>query len=154
MILSKTFTPAAFRGLAASFAAALVLGACATSPMERQSLLDSMLSQADDEVAKGRRDAALELLNRAAKESPASPAPWLKIANIWFDEGNYASSILAANEVLQREPASQEAKSLLVVAGLRVAAKNARGLASVNAINSNARNEAESLTKSLKAKIC
>ncbi|WP_147375755.1 hypothetical protein [Noviherbaspirillum cavernae] len=76
--------------------------------------------------------------------------PWLKIANIWFDAANYPSSILAANEVLQREPANQEAKSLLVVAGLRVAAGAVGGLRSPNAVNPSARLEAENLTNSLR----
>jgi tetratricopeptide (TPR) repeat protein len=108
------------------------------------------MTQADSELGKGRRDQAIALLNQAAKESPTNVAPWLKIANIWFDEGNYPSSILAANEVLARDASNQEAKSLLVVSGLRVAAKAVQGLVPHNPVNPNARQEAENLTKSLR----
>src|SRR4051794_7736398 len=84
--------------------------------------IDVAIKEADVELSKGQREKAVALLTQSAKENPTSMTPWLKIANIWFDAANYPSSILAANEVLQRDPANQEAKSLLVVAGLRVAA--------------------------------
>lgn len=132
---------------------AALLGGCASTTTvgsDGQPSIEPLLAQADNEVSKGRRDQAISLLNQAAKESPTNVAPWLKIANIWFDEGNYASSILAANEALARDANNQEAKSLLVVSGLRVAAKAVQGLVPHNPVNPNARQEAENLTKSLR----
>lgn len=132
---------------------AALLGGCASTTTvgsDGQPSIEPLLAQADTEMGKGRRDQAIALLNQAAKESPTNVSPWLKIANIWFDDGNYASSILAANEVLARDANNQEAKSLLVVSGLRVAAKAVQGLVPHNPVNPNARQEAENLTKSLR----
>ena len=139
--------------LAIAALSAFLLVGCATTTTvgsDGQPNIEPLLSQADNELGKGRRDQAIALLNQAAKESPTSVAPWLKIANIWFDEGNYASSILAANEAIARDANNQEAKSLLVVSGLRVAAKAVQGLVPHNPVNPNARLEAENLTKSLR----
>lgn len=136
----------------AAFGALLMSGCASTTTVDAdgQPSIEPLMSQAETELGKGRRDQAIALLNQAAKESPTNVAPWLKIANIWFDEGNYPSSILAANEVLARDENSQEAKSLLVVSGLRVAAKAVQGLVPHNPVNPNARQEAENLTKSLR----
>ncbi len=136
----------------AALGAALLSGCATTGTVgaDGQPSIEPLMTQAESELGKGRRDQAIALLNQAAKESPTNVAPWLKIANIWFDEGNYPSSILAANEVLARDGDNQEAKSLLVVAGLRVAAKAVQGLVPHNPVNPNARQEAENLTKSLR----
>lgn len=131
----------------------LLLSGCATTATvgaDGQPSIEPLMSQAESELAKGRRDQAVALLNQAAKESPTNVAPWLKMANIWFDDANYPSSILAANEVLARDDSNQEAKSLLVVSGLRIAAKAVQGLVPHNPVNPNARQEAENLTKSLR----
>lgn len=131
----------------------LLVGGCATTtnPERAQAQLESLTKEADAELAKGQRDKAVALLNQAAKEHPTSMVPWLKMANISFEDGNYPATIQAANEVLQRDAANQEAKSLLVVAGLRVAANSVAGLRSPNSVNSNVRAEAENLTNSLRA---
>jgi tetratricopeptide (TPR) repeat protein len=136
----------------ATLSAALLAGCASTMTVgsDGQPSIEPLMNQADSELGKGRRDQAIALLNQAAKESPTNVAPWLKIANIWFDESNYASSILAANEALARDGNNQEAKSLLVVSGLRVAAKAVQGLVPHNPVNTNARQEAENLTKSLR----
>jgi hypothetical protein len=112
--------------------------------------LESMLAAAETELAKGKREQAVVLLTEAAQVNPTSTVPWMKIANVWFEAGNYPSSILAANEVLQRDPSSQEAKSLLVVAGLRVAASAVSGLRPSGNIGVNVRTDAENLTNSLR----
>jgi len=139
--------------LAVAVFGVVLLGGCATTSTlgsDGQPSIEPLMTQADTEMGKGRRDQAIALLNQATKENPTNVAPWLKIANIWFDEGNYASSILAANEALARDANNQEAKSLLVVSGLRVAAKAVQGLVPHNPVNPNARQEAENLTKSLR----
>lgn len=141
------------RYLAAAAFGIVMLGGCASTTTvgsDGQPNIEPLLSQAESELAKGRRDQAIALLNQAAKESPTNVAPWLKIANIWFDDANYPSSILAANEAIARDADNQEAKSLLVVSGLRVAARAVQGLVPHNPVNPNARQEAENLTRSLR----
>lgn len=130
-----------------------VLAGCAsplTNSANDKASLESSLAAAETELAKGKREQAVALLTEAAQANPTSTVPWLKIANVWFEAGNYPSSILAANEVLQRDPASQEAKSLLVVAGLRVAAGAVSGLRPSGNIGVNVRTDAENLTNSLR----
>jgi tetratricopeptide (TPR) repeat protein len=116
-----------------------------------QNTLEKLSREADTELAKGQREKAVALLNQAAKENPTSMVPWLKLANIWFESGNYPSSILAANEVLQRDAGNQEAQAMMVVSGLRVAAGAVTGLRSVSSVNAGARAEAENLTNALRA---
>lgn len=142
--------------LACLLIASALLGGCATQPAESSRAtptLDAFARDADAELAKGNRDQAVAVLTQSARSYPTSAAPWLKIANIWFDAANYPSAILAANEALQRDAASQEAKSLLVVGGLRVAAGAVAGLRPTPGVGSNVRSEAETLTNSLRAAI-
>lgn len=141
------------RRLCAAFFFAVALAGCAsTGPSGEQaaSNLESALKEADAEIAGGQHDKALAILQQAAKEHPTSATPWLQIAHIWFDKGNYPSSILAASEALQRDAASQSAKSLLVVAGLRVSAEAVNGLRPNGPVSVNTRAEAEHLTQSLR----
>jgi len=148
---------AVLQGAAAYLAGALLcssfLAGCASTGIDlepTQQSLKSQIQKADGELAAGHRDKAIELLNQAAKKNPASMVPWLKIADIWFESGNYPSSILAANEVLQRDAKNQEAKSILVVAGLRVAAGAVTGLRANSKVDTSSRAEAENLTKVLR----
>lgn len=131
----------------------LAISGCMTSKpsaTQQRSSLDTLVRQADSELTKGKSEPAIALLNQAAKENPTSMIPWLKISNIWFNFANYPSAILAANEVLLRAPENQEARSILVVAGLRVAAGAITGLVIQNPANPGARAEAESLTQALR----
>ncbi len=130
-----------------------ILGGCAVNAPAgngAQFNLEAVTSEVDAELAKGRRENAIALLNDAAKEHPTSVIPWLKMANIWFEAENYPSTILAATEVLQRDAANQEAKSLLVVAGLRVSAGAVAGLRPSGPAGTSTRVEAEKLTNSLR----
>jgi hypothetical protein len=131
----------------------VIVGCSTTSKSteaEKRASLDTLIKQAEGELAKGKSEQAIALLNQAAKENPTSMLPWLKMSNIWFNSGNYPSAILTANEVLKRESEQQEAKSILVVAGLRVAAGAITGLVQQNPVNFSARVEAENLTKALR----
>lgn len=142
--------------LAGLFIATALLGGCATPPAENPrtvASLETITREADAELAKGNKELAVAMLTQGARSYPTSSVPWLRIANIWFDAANYPSAILAANEALQRDASSQEAKSLLVVGGLRVAAGAAAGLRPTGGVGANARTEAENLTNSLRAVI-
>lgn len=130
----------------------LLSGCATTAPAgDRTTQLESMLKDADAEVAAGRHEKAISMLNQAAMDHPTSATPWLKVANIWFEKENYPASIVAANEALQRDAANQDAKSLLVVAGLRVSAGAVAGLRPNSSVNNGTRLEAENLTHSLRS---
>jgi hypothetical protein len=130
----------------------VLVGCAATAPVAGTppTPQEITLKEVDTELAKGQRDKAVALLEQAAKESPTSAVPWLKLSNIWFEAGNYPSTILAATEVLQRDASNQEAKGMLVVAGLRVAAGAVAGLRANGSMGTNARVEAENLTNTLR----
>jgi tetratricopeptide (TPR) repeat protein len=129
----------------------ILLGGCATAPHDNSAAdLPSQFRKVDAQLAKGERASAIEGLARIAGEHPTLTAPWLKTATIWFEAGNYPSAIVAATEVLKRDPQNEDARSLLVVAGLRVAAGAVTGLRRSSIVSSGVRTEAETLTNSLR----
>jgi len=131
----------------------MLAGCAVTAPSAEQAAnsLELALKEAEGEVAAGRHEKALALLDQAAKDHPTSGVPWLQIARIWFDKGSYSSSIVAANEVLQRDATNQAAKSMLVVGGFRDTADSVNGLRPGGPVGANTRLEAENLTQSLRA---
>lgn len=142
------------RMLATLFLGASLLAGCTTTAPAGgivDEKIENTMRDAEAEFAKGNREKAIALLEQVTKDSPTSATPWMKMANIWFETGNYPSSILAANEVLQRDSTNQEAKGLLVVGGLRVAAGAVADLRPGAAIGVSARTDAENLTNTLRS---
>lgn len=132
----------------------LLLNACVTDQAAMKSAAvarsQEMLAQAEGALAGGAREKALSLLDQAGKEDPTAKEPWMKMANIHFAAGNYPAAVLAANEAVQRDPEDQDAKGILVVAGLRIAAQGVVGLRSKSLVNADSRAQAEQLTQSLR----
>lgn len=133
----------------------LIAGCAAPYGVERDAVqvknaVDTLYKDADAELARGDREKAVSLLNEAARTDPANVDPWLKIADIRFAAGDYPASILAANEALQRDPVNQKAKSILVVAGLRIAASAVNGLKESGTIAVSERVQAQQLTNTLR----
>ncbi len=108
------------------------------------------MAQANASAKSGEYDKALQLLDKAAKDSPAAKDPWLRTAQIHFDQGKYGPAIVAAQEVLQRDPNDRTAKSILAVAGLRVSVKALGDLRSEDGLSGSTRSEAQALTASLR----
>lgn len=140
------FLSAAVLGLAV----VLSSGCATTGEIPSGSALTSLLQQAQEQSASGSREKALVLLEQAAKEHPTNKEPWLRIAQIHFDISNYPLAMQAAQEALTRDPLNQEAKGVLIVSGLRVAARAISELRNENALSGSTRNEAEKLAKSLR----
>lgn len=84
------------------------------------------------------------------KEDPTDPAPWLKRAQESFAQGNYSETIRNANEVIARQSSNIEAKSLLVVSGLRIASRSLADLRSDQQVTGDARTEASEMVKTLR----
>lgn len=112
--------------------------------------MTTLLQQAQELNASGSREKAVAVLEQAAREYPTQKEPWLKIAQIQFDASQYPLAMQAAQEVLARDPLNQEAKSILIVGGLRISARAMSELRSENALSGTTRNEAEKLAKSLR----
>lgn len=109
------------------------------------------MQRASQASADGSKDRARELYAAAAKTYPTSKEPWLKLAQDYFEVKNYGQAILAAQEVLQRDPADNVATSILAVSGLRVSAAGLSGLREQQRrINGDARTEAEDIVRVLR----
>ncbi|MGH8086176.1 MAG: tetratricopeptide repeat protein [Lysobacter sp.] len=128
-----------------------MLGACATTSSKGGDYA-TLLGQAEDDVSAGKVESALVAFDQAAKADPTRKEPWVRSAQLQFDAGNYGRAIVAAEEVLQRDPTDQVADSVLTVAGLRVASESLMRLQGNGALASDtARAEAERLAATMRA---
>lgn len=133
-------------------ALATLLGACSTLASKDTGNYADLLGQAEAEVSAGRVESALLAFDQAAKADPTRKEPWVRSAQLQFDAGNYGRAIVAAEEVLQRDPDDKVADSVLTVAGLRVASESLMRLQGNGALASDtARAEAERLAATMRA---
>lgn len=135
--------------------AILVLGllaGCASSPKKAPPPpFDSLMSQAEADVTNGLVPQALQRFDEASKADPTRKEPWVRIAQLQFDKGNYARAIVASEEVLQRDPDDLIADGVLTVSGLRIANQSLQRLQDRGALASGtARKEAETLAATLR----
>jgi tetratricopeptide (TPR) repeat protein len=82
--------------------------------------LPELMQRADASAKEGRRELSRLQYREAAKAHPNSAAPWSKLAEDYFESGDHGNAILAAQEVVQREPQNVVAHSVLTLSGLRV----------------------------------
>ena len=147
----KSIPVAVFRSLAAT-ALLMALGACSTLSSQDTDNYAVLLGQAESDVSAGRVESALVGFDRAARADPTRKEPWVRSAQLQFDAGNYGRAIVAAEEVLQRDPDDKVADSVLTVAGLRIASESLQRLQGNGALASDtARTEAERLAATMRA---
>jgi len=129
------------------------LGACATTKGVRGAAdYGNLISQAESAVTAGRVDAALVFFADAGDADPTLKEPWVRTAQLQFDKGNYAHAIIAAEEVLQRDPDDLVADGILTVSGFRIANASLQRLQGRGALSSEtARREAETLAATLQS---
>ena len=108
------------------------------------------MASADEAHRKGGIVEAMGLYEQAAKADPSKKEPWARIAQSQFDARNYGAAITAAQEVLQRDTADVTAKSIMAVSGLRVSAAALEQLRHANALGGSAREEAQTLARSMR----
>lgn len=143
--------------IAVVLGAALVLMGCATTPAPVatpapavQSLAQFM-QEAGKASTEGSKLRARQLYYSAAKTYPVSKEPWLKLAEDYFEASNYGQAILAAQEVIQRDPDDSLATGVLAVSGLRVSAAALSTLRKQKStLNGGTRTEAENLARLLR----
>lgn len=134
-------------------AAALLLSACASMnpPPEAPPppTYDQLMEQAQQAQTAGDRAKAFDAWRAAAKQNPAAKDPWLRMAQVHFDNADYGSAITEAQEAMQRAPDDAVANSLLAVSGLRV---SSAALARMHpeALPGSTRTEAQALAKTLR----
>ncbi|UIN21250.1 tetratricopeptide repeat protein [Herbaspirillum frisingense] len=134
-----------------------VLSGCANtqppkpSPEEEaKNTLESGVAQANTAQAEGKTDEAVTVLKIVASRFPADKTPWLRIAQIRFDSGDYSDAIVNAQEALKRDPSDKVANSIVTVSSLRLATKALGDLRTQNALNGSVKTEAQDLTKILR----
>lgn len=137
----------------AAVALVVVLAACNTTGSTREAPpFAELIDRAEAEVGAGRVESAVLAFNDAARAAPLRKEPWVRMAQLHFDAGNYGRAIVAAEEVLQRDPGDPVADSVLTVAGLRVAEQSLQRLRGNGAIASeSARAEAGRLAATMRA---
>lgn len=112
------------------------------------------MSNAEAYVIAGGVDAALVEFHQATKADPAKKDAWVRIAQLEFDRSNYPSAIIAAQEVLKRDPADNVADSVITVSGFRMAQQSLQRLQASGAIKSDAaQDEARTLMAALRDSI-
>ena len=142
----------------ACLAGALLLSACAaTEPPAPKPVpaptLAQVLSEADAAARAGQYDKAYTLLEKGGSAYPADKAPWLQMAQMKFDRGQYGDAISHALEALERDPDDKVANSIVAVSGLRLSGKALADLSRQNNLNGSLRSEAQELAKLLRASI-
>lgn len=142
----------------ACLAGALLLAACTTPPPPAAKpapapTLAQVLSEADAAARAGQYDKAYTLLEKGGSAYPADKAPWLQMAQMKFDRGQYGDAISHALEALERDPDDKVANSIVAVSGLRLSGKALADLSRQNNLNGSLRSEAQELAKLLRASI-
>ncbi len=142
---------------AVSVCAALLLSACATTSqlaeLDQFKDVAAVQQRVDELIASGDVQKAQTMLEQTAKVNPTDPAPWVRMAQLQFDRGNYSGTIAAADEAVQRDPANVQAKGLALVASLRIAVRNIQELRGGVALGGDTRGEAERLARTLRETI-
>lgn len=137
--------------LLATASFALSLAACSTAPVKPAPVsLQSMLSQASDASAAGKKEQAVTLWQQAAAAYPADKAPWASIAQTRYEAGQYGEAILGAQEVLVRDPNDQFANSIIAISGLRLSTRAIGDLSRQNKLTGSTRSESHELAKLLR----
>lgn len=127
-----------------------LFGCAANAPKSEQELLDqrsTQITKANELAKAGKTTEAQDAYRSLAKNDPDWKEPWVKLAKAYFDEGKYSQAIVAAEEALQRDKGDRVAKSICVVAGLRVATESVKSLRNDVELKGNAKNDAANLAR-------
>lgn len=132
---------------------ALAPSASAPAPAPAPAIepLAQYMVRANEANVQGSKDQARALYYTAAKSYPTSKEPWQKLAQDYFETRNYGQAILAAQEVLLRDPSDTVSTSILAVSGLRVSAQGLTALRQQQRrLTGDTRTEAEDIARTLR----
>ena len=130
-----------------------VIAGCATqgnNTVTTPEAFNKQLADADTVAKGGDQDRAIALYQQLSKTDPTREEPWSRIAQIQFTQGHYGQAIVAAQEALQRDQTDRQAKSVLAVAGLRVATQSLGELRQDASLAGDAKTDAQALAKELR----
>jgi len=117
----KEAAKTASRSLVALLLMSTIAGCASMSKRPEPVSFDAAMSLAEAQVATGEARAAIGAFEQAAEADPARKEPWVRIAQLQFDQGSYARAMVAADQVLQIDPDDLVADGVMTVAGLRLA---------------------------------
>lgn len=130
-----------------------VIAGCATQDKNLAAspdIYNKALADADAASQSGDQDKAIALYQKLAESDPTREEPWSRIAQIQFQQQHYGQAIVAAQEALQRDQSDRGAKSVLAVAGLRVATESLGELRQDASLQGDAKSDAQALAKQLR----
>jgi predicted Zn-dependent protease len=107
------------------------------------------LAEADEAAKSGRPDQAYAILKAAATANPTDKAPWLRMAQMRFEDKSYGEAIINGLAAIERDPDDTLAYSLVAVSGLRVSSKALGDLTQKNGFSGSVRSEAQDLANLL-----
>lgn len=133
----------------------LGLGGCATNPPPAEQApvvtsLEQWLARGDAARTDGLHEAARTAYREGAKAYPTDKLPWLRLADSYFQAGDYGNAVLAAQEAVQRDPKDNAGHSLLAVSGLRITAGSLSALREQSGYPVGSRDEALDVTRRLR----
>jgi tetratricopeptide (TPR) repeat protein len=134
----------------------LLLGGCATPPPPAAEVapavvsLEEWLARGDAARKDGLHEAARSAYREGAKAYPTDKQPWLRLADDYFNTGDYGNAVLAAQEAAQRDPRDNTAHSVLAVSGLRITAGSLAALREQSGYPVGSREEALDVTRRLR----
>lgn len=130
---------------------AILAGCASTAPStaSKPAPMASSLADADAAAKSGRPDQAYAILKGAAAASPSDKAPWLRMAQMRFEDKNYGEAIINGLAAIERDPDDMLAYSLVAVSGLRVSSKALGDLTQKNGFSGSVRSEAQDLANLL-----
>ena len=129
-----------------------LLAACAATPpapAPKPVTMAGALAEADAASKAGRNDQAYQILKLAAAANPTDKAPWLRMAQMRFEDKNYGETIVSGLAVIERDPDDMLAYSLVAASGLRVSSKALADLTQKNGFSGTVRSEAQELANLL-----
>ena len=148
--MSRKFTIHLF----AAVACALTLSACGTTSSVKTPppppSLDELMGKANLAASSGNKEAAMGLWKQAAEAYPADKTPWANMAQTRYEAGQYGDAIVNAQEVLVRDPANNQANSVIAISGLRLSTRALADLSRQNNLSADLRTESRDLAKLLR----
>lgn len=138
-------------GAFALIASQLLSGCAGTGGSSSMSNMgQELVREAQQAALSGARMRAQSLLEEAARSNPADKQPWIKLAQLHFEQGQYAQAITAGQEALARDTGNLDARSIVLVSSLRIAAKSLEELSASNQLAGDTRTEARKVTHLLR----
>ncbi|HEY9099259.1 MAG TPA: tetratricopeptide repeat protein [Thiobacillus sp.] len=130
----------------------LFMVGCANTggPGQQANMGQALLQEAQQAVASGARTRAQNLLEEATRSNPTDKQPWIRLAQLHFEQNQYAQAITAGQEVLARDNSNLDARSIVLVSSLRIAAKSLEELSISNQLAGDTKTEARKVTHMLR----